>query len=181
MNRRILSALSLSFGLWLMAPVALADEAKDIELVYRSGEAQKALTQADAVIAAKPRAAAVRFLKGVMLTDLKRRPEAIEVFLALTQDFPELPDPYNNLAVLYAADGQLEPALVALRQALRNDPTHLAARENLGDVHMALALQAWGSADAASKLENLPLKRKLRLAREIAESPATATAQRSPG
>jgi len=181
MFRRTLSSLTLLCGLWLMAPAVLADEAKDIELVYRSGEVQQALARADAAIAAKPRAAEVRFLKGVMLTDLKRRQEAIEVFLALSQDFPELPDPYNNLAVLYAADGQLELALVALRQALRNDPTHLAARENLGDVHMALAVQAWGNVDAATKVDNAALKRKLRLAREIFESPATATAQRSPG
>ena len=87
--------------------------------------------------------------------------------------------------MLYAADGQLEPALAALRQALRNDPMHLAARENLGDVHLALALQAWAAADdagkSAGKADNVALKRKLRLAREIVQTPATATAQRPPG
>ena len=76
-----------------------------------------------------------------MLADLKRNAEAIDVFTALTEDFPELPDPYNNLAVLHAAEGQLQSALVALQTALRNDPTHRAARENLGDVHLALAVQ----------------------------------------
>lgn len=180
---------SLLVALWLFALAARADDAQDIERLYRAGDVEQALKQADASIAAQPRAAPVRFLKGVMLSDLNRHPQAIEVFLSLSQDFPELPDPYNNLAVLYAADGQLEPALAALRQALRNDPLHLAARENLGDVHLALALQAWAAAEeagsaagkAAGKADNVALKRKLRLAREIVQTPASATAQRPPG
>ena len=117
-----------------------ADELLDIDKLYRAGDVQQALRKADEAIAAQPRAAQVRFLKGVMLADLKRNAQAIEVFAALTQDFPELPDPYNNLAVLYAAEGQLQNALVALQTALRNDPAHRAARENLGDVYLALAI-----------------------------------------
>ena len=39
-------------------------------------------------------------------------------FEQLTEDFPELPEPYNNLAVLYAADGQLDRARAALELAL---------------------------------------------------------------
>jgi len=84
--------------------------------------------------------------------------------------------------VLYAAQGRLEPALAALLHALRNDPKHLAARENLGDVHLALAVQAWALADtSAGTADSAGLKRKLRLARQIMVSPATATAQRTPG
>ena len=116
-----------------------ADEAQDIEKLYRAGDIEQAMRRADAAIAAQARAAQIRFLKGVMLTDLKREAEATQIFLALTEDFPELPDPYNNLAVLYAAGGQLQSALNALQTALRNDPTHRAARENLGDVYLALA------------------------------------------
>ena len=183
LHRSALCLLLLALALFGFA--ARADDEKDTERLFRAGDVEQALKQADAAIAAQPRAASMRFLKGVMLTDLNRHRQAIEVFLSLTQDFPELPDPYNNLAVLYAADGQLEPALAALRQALRNDPKHLAARENLGDVHLALALQAWAAADdapkAAKKADNVALKRKLRLAREIVQTPATATAQRPPG
>jgi tetratricopeptide (TPR) repeat protein len=107
----------------------------------------------------------------VMLSDLKRNAEAIEIFTALTQDFPELPDPYNNLAVLYAAEGQLPNALAALQTALRNDPKHRAARENLGDVHLALAVQAWTAALVGSKGDDAALQRKLKLAREIQAYP----------
>jgi Flp pilus assembly protein TadD len=155
----------------LAAPVLRADEVKDIEKLYRTGDVQQALRKADEAIALQPRAAQIRFLKGVMLSDLKRNAQAIEIFTALTQDFPELPDPYNNLAVLYAAEGQLQNALVALQAALRNDPAHRAARENLGDVHLALAVQAWTAAQAGAKGDDAGLQRKLQLAREIQAVP----------
>jgi Flp pilus assembly protein TadD len=155
-----------------------ADELQDIEKLYRAGEVQQALRRADEAIAAQPRSAQLRFLKGVMLAELKRNAQAMEVFVALTQDYPELPDPYNNLAVLYAADGQLPNALAALQTALRNDPSHRAARENLGNVHLALAVQAWSAAQAGTKGDDAGLRRKLQLAREIQALPATP---RQPG
>jgi len=165
---------------WLPACVAAAcqvafalhaNELQDIEKLYRAGEVQQALRKADEAIAAQPRDARVRFLKGVMLAEQKRPAQAIEVFTALTQDYPELPDPYNNLAVLYAAEGQLQNALTALQTALRNDPRHRAAQENLGDVYLALAVQAWTAAQAGSKGDDAGLRRKLKLAHEIQAPP----------
>lgn len=158
-----------------------ADEAQDIEKLYRAGDLEQAMRRADAAIAVQARAAQIRFLKGLMLTDLKRDAEATQTFLALTEDFPELPDPYNNLAVLYAGGGQLQSALNALQIALRNDPAHRAARENLGDVYLALAAQAWAAAQATSKGDDAELRRKLRLAREIQALPAGQAAPRPPG
>lgn len=146
---------------------AHADEVDDVDKLYRSGKVEEALARADAVIATEPRAAQMRFLKGVMLTELKRQDEALQVFIALTQDYPELADPYNNLAVIYASKGQFSNALAALQSALRNDPKHRAARENLGDVYLALAQQAWGDARAQSKGDDAELARKLRLAQDI--------------
>jgi tetratricopeptide (TPR) repeat protein len=176
MSPRFLWNALLLAAACLAAPPLCADEVQDIEKLYRAGDVQQALRKADEAIAAQPRAAQVRFLKGVMLTDLKRNAQAIEVFTALTQDFPELPDPYNNLAVLYAAEGQLQNALLALQTALRNDPTHRAARENLGDVYLALAVQAWTTAQVGAKGDDAGLRRKLQLAREIhALPPPTST------
>jgi len=144
-----------------------ADDLADIEVLYHAGQVDEALGKADDIIATKPRAAEVRFLKGVMLIEQKREDEAIQVFTSLTQDFPELADPYNNLAVLHASKGQLQSALLALQNALRNDPGHRMARENLGDLYLILAQQAWAAAQKAGKGDDTELKRKLRLAREI--------------
>lgn len=162
-------------ALWLGACIAAlplrADTLADIDKLVRAGDLAQALRQADATIAAQPRAAPIRFLKGVILTDLKRDAEAIAVFTALTEDYPELPDPYNNLAVLLAAQGRLNEALVALQAALRNDPTHRAARQNLGDVHLALAIQAWAAAQSGDAKDDAALHRKLQLARQIQVQP----------
>jgi Flp pilus assembly protein TadD len=181
MSTRLLWNVMLFAAACLGCGPTRADEAQDIEKLYRAGDLEQAMRRADAAIAAQPRAAQIRFLMGLMLTDQKRDAEAKQTFIALTEDFPELPDPYNNLAVLYAASGQLQSALDALQTALRNDPTHRAARENLGDVHLALATQAWAAAQATSKGDDAELRRKLRLAREIQAMPTGQAAPRPPG
>lgn len=179
-NRFPWTALLLAAA-WLAAAPALCEPVQDVEKLYRAGEFEQALRKADEALAEQPRAAQLRFLKGVLLTELKRNAQAMEVFTTLTQDFPELPDPYNNLAVLYAAEGRLENALVALQAALRNDPTHRAARENLGDVYLALAVQAWSAAQAGAKGDDAGLRRKLLLARQIQTLPPAPAAPRPAG
>ena len=68
--------------------------------------------------------------------------------MQLTRDYPELAEPYNNLAVLHAASGHLEKAREALETALRLDPGYATARENLGDVYLRLAASAYEQAAA---------------------------------
>jgi len=165
------SILWLCGVLLMLGATARADTLADIEELHKQGKTEQALQQADAAIAQQPRAAQIRFLKAVMLGDLGRSSEAIDVYVSLTQDFPELADPYNNLAVLYAASGRLDAALLALQQALRNDPRHLQARENLGDVYMALAVQAWQAAEVQSKGDDAKLLRKLKQGEAIVPKP----------
>ena len=96
---------------------------------------------------------------------------------ALTSDFPELPEPYNNLAVLYAKKGEYEGARVALETAVQAAPDWAVAHENLGDVYVRIAA---GEYERAAKLdkENKSAGAKLVLARNIlapAPKPVTAT------
>src|SRR4051794_7804633 len=86
----------------LVPPAALADEYADVNQLLRSGKHAEALAKADQYIAAKPRDPQMRFLKGVVQTQAGRTADAIATFTQLTQEYPELPEPYNNLAVLYA-------------------------------------------------------------------------------
>ena len=71
---------------------------------------------------------------------------ATNTLQALTLSFPELPEPHNNLAVLLARQNRLDEALVALQAAIRARPDYATALENLGDVHIALAMQAYQNA-----------------------------------
>ncbi|GAB3628193.1 tetratricopeptide repeat protein [Pandoraea terrae] len=102
-----------------------------------------ALKAAEAHIKQYPRDAQVRFTRARMLMELNRRPEAIDAFVALTQDFPELPEPYNNLAALYAQQGDYEKARADLEMAIRTNPNFAVAYANLGDVYAKLAQQAY--------------------------------------
>jgi Flp pilus assembly protein TadD len=159
--------LAFLFAGLLAAASASADEAADVRRLVRGGDLAAALARAQAAAAAKPNDAAVRFLEGVILLDLKRDDEALAAFRRMTQDFPDLPEPYNNVALLEARAGRLEAARVALESALRNDPVHATARANLGEIHLRLALQAWEAAAAALPGDTL-LRRKIEVARELA-------------
>ncbi|HSW04544.1 tetratricopeptide repeat protein [Aquabacterium sp.] len=167
----IRSAVAVLAALLCSAAVLAAGEppdlSREIERIFRAGDRSLAFQRIDQAIAAQPDNARLRFLRGVMLSETQREPEAMAVFERLTQDYPDLPEPYNNLAVLHAARGQLDSARELLEAALRNDPAYLAARENLGDVFVRLALRAYEQAGAAARVD-ASLQRKLRLVRELA-------------
>jgi tetratricopeptide (TPR) repeat protein len=155
--------------LWL-AGTAWADEAAEVQRLMRAGELPAALERAERASAADAGDAKLRFLTGVILMDLKRDADALTVFERLTEDFPELAEPYNNIALLQARAGKLDEARAALETALRNDPSLRAARINLGDVYLRLAVRAWETV-AAEAPGDAGLQRRLRAAREILAQP----------
>ena len=126
----------------------------------------QALEKVDAYISTKPKDAQGRFLKGLILTEMGRPADAIAVFTKLTEDFPELPEPYNNLAVLYAQQKQYDKARSALEMAIRTHPSYSIAHENLGDVYAKLASQAY---DKALQLDssNASTQTKLSMIKEL--------------
>jgi len=146
--------------------IAQANELDEVSRLFRGGQMSEALQRADRYLATKPGDAQMRFLKGVMLTEMKQNAQALEEFAKLTQDYPELAEPFNNLAVLHAAQGQYEQARVALETAVRNDPNYAVAQENLGDVYAMLASVAYGRAVALDP-SNATIPPKLTLIREL--------------
>lgn len=151
------------------APVAERVELSALQQVQKlmaAGDFRQALVRADQQIAANPRDAQMRFVRGVILTELKDTDAARSVFVALAEDFPELPEPHNNLAVLYASEGKLELARAALEMALTARPDYATARENLGDVYLQMAADAYQRA-ARLAPGSRPLANKLALTREL--------------
>ena len=111
--------------------------------MLRSGQLTEANTKVDQILSAKPNDPQIRFFKGVILSEQAKPNEAIAVFTKLTQDYPELPEPYNNLAVLYASQNQFDKARAALEMAIRTNPSYATAHDNLGDIYAKLASQAY--------------------------------------
>ncbi len=126
--------------------MAHADDYSDVNQLLRAGKFAEAIGRADQFLAAKPRDAQMRFLKGVIQTEAAKPQDAIATFSKLTEDYPELPEPYNNLAVLYAGQSQFDKARAALEMAIRTNPSYATAHENLGDVYAKLASQAYSKA-----------------------------------
>jgi tetratricopeptide (TPR) repeat protein len=126
------------------------------------------MEKVNAFLVTKPKDAQARFLKGLILAEQGNTADAITVFTRLTEDYPELPEPYNNLAVLYAGQGEYEKAKNELEMAIRTNPTYATAHENLGDIYAKMASQAY---DRALQLEknnsNANTQTKLALIREL--------------
>mgnify|MGYP002783757238 FL=1 len=144
------AALPLLLALAQAGHAALAD---DVGALLAAGRPAEALQRTEQALLVAPRDAQTRFVHGVVLIELRRDAEALELFTRVAQEFPELPEPQNNIALLHARNGRLEAARVALESALRNDPGHRAARANLAEVHLMLAVAAWEQLGQAAPLE----------------------------
>ena len=139
---------------------------EEVRKLIAAGRTKQALEFADEQLVKNPRNAQMRFVRGVILSDMNDTAAARRVFEQLTEDFPELPEPYNNLAVLYAADGQLDRARGALEMALLARPDYATAHENMGDVYLQMAADAYQRA-AALQPTNRAVSSKLALTREM--------------
>jgi Flp pilus assembly protein TadD len=162
-------------GLLVLAAPATADELGEVQRLQSFGQTAAALQRVERALAAQPKDPQMRFLHGVLLTESQRAADAVDVFQRLTQDYPELPEPYNNLAAIYAAAGDYDRAKVALEQSLRANPDFATAHENMGDV---LAMLASRSYARALQLEpnSATVPAKLALVRQLVAPRAGASA-----
>ncbi|MCV2360296.1 tetratricopeptide repeat protein [Paucibacter sp. TC2R-5] len=142
-----------------MSASARADDVADVQAMLAGGKVAEGLKKADDLLKAKPGDARLRLQRGIALSLLGRNPEAIEVFKKLVASNPEMPGPYNNLAVLYANQGDYEKARQSLEQAVRANPDYATAYQNLGDIHARLAEKAYAKSLSLDKNDlALPLK-----------------------
>src|SRR5262245_24396000 len=158
---------------------ALADDLDDASKLLKAGQRDQALERVNRVLAQRKDDPKARFLKGVILTEQGNTRDAIEIFTKLTQDHPNLPEPYNNLAVIYAGQGQYEKARAALEQSIRTHPSYATAYENLGDVYAKLASQAYDKALQLDK-SNTGAQNKLALVRELVGGPPPVAVAAAP-
>jgi tetratricopeptide (TPR) repeat protein len=184
MHLRTLAAFILLSFVLALAPVrpvqaALAEELSEVTRLHHAGQSEAALERADRFLAGKPKDAQMRFLKSVVLADSGRRSEAAALLQQISQDFPELAEPHNNLAALHAAAGDYVKARAELEESIRLNPNYATAHENLGDVYAMLAAESYGR---AQRLEpgSTGLPRKLELVRQLAGPQAGRLAASGP-
>ncbi|MDR2451937.1 MAG: tetratricopeptide repeat protein [Candidatus Accumulibacter sp.] len=150
-----------------LSVLAHAQTLADIQALIKEEKMAQALERVDRYIAAQPKDPRGPFTKGLILNGMGRLQEAIEVFTDLTENFPGQPEPYNNLAVLYAQQKQYDKAQAALEMAIHTHPSYAVAYENLGGLYAKLASQAY---DKALQLDssNRTAPARLSMIRELA-------------
>jgi tetratricopeptide (TPR) repeat protein len=166
------------------------DDAGDISKLLRVGQADAAASRVESALASHPKDPQLRFLRGVIQIEQKKNNEAITTFQRMTEEFPDLPEPYNNLAVLYAAQGQHDKARAALELAIRTHPSYATAHENLGDVYTKMASESYNKAlqlDTSNSTAQIKLNTISSLGKatrpgavEVAQQPATAVVANVP-
>lgn len=165
----VMVARVLAAALLVVAAVsssAAEDPLKSIKQLLGNGQYEKALPRLNSFLKDNPGHAEARFLKGLALAEEGRNEEAQEVFLGLTGDFPDLPEPHNNLAVLYAAKGDYALARDSLLLAINSHPSYATAHENLGDIYARMAGIAYGKA-LEIDADNRSARVKLAMVREL--------------
>ncbi|BAN23541.1 tetratricopeptide TPR_2 repeat protein [Caballeronia insecticola] len=138
---------------------ATRDDTPQVDAAIANKDWNAALTQLDARIASNPRDVQAKFKRATVLARLNRDDEAITAFTELTQAYPELPEPYNNLAALYAKKGRYEEARVALETAVKANPAYALAYENLGDLYLRLANESYKRAQTLGSKSPLTSQR----------------------
>jgi tetratricopeptide (TPR) repeat protein len=130
---------------------AVRDNTPEIDASIAQKNWEASLTQLDARIASNPHDAQAKFKRATVLAHLNRDDDAIAAFTELTQLYPELPEPYNNLAALYAKQGNLTEARAALETATKVNPSYGLAYENLGDLYLRMANESYRRAQSLGK------------------------------
>jgi tetratricopeptide (TPR) repeat protein len=137
-----------------------ADAVDNAAKLYQEGKDADALERIESYLVEHPNDPRGRFLKAQLLSQKGATDQAIGVYTSIIEEYPELAEPYNNLAVIYAQQGRYELARRYLEQAVQAFPEYSVALENLGDVYVKLAEGAYGDAAQYDKSSSA-LKTKL--------------------
>lgn len=139
----------LTCVVFLLSSGAHADIYNDVNRLVVAEQWAKAQAQAELHLKAQPTDPQMRLLFSRIQDGQGQTEKAMQTLQTLTQSFPELPEPHNNLAVLLARQNRFAEALLALQSAVRARPDYATALENLGDVYVALAMEAYQNASKA--------------------------------
>ena len=171
-----IATICTSLLLVLSCHNAWADVHQEVTQLAHTGRLSEALLLADQYLASDPRDLQMQFTKGVIQQDIGKMAEAADTFRQLTIEYPDQPEPYNNLAVIYASQAQFEKARSVLELAIQSNSSYAIAHQNLVEIYSQLAMQAYAKALQLPQ-EKRSIKPKLTLIR----SPLAASNLPPPG
>lgn len=121
-----------------------------------SGDYAAALTDLQQLHGAQAAGVTARFLRGTALAGKGELDRAAAVFKKLIADYPKLPEPYNNLAAIYAREGRLADAKDLLERGLHTDQRYATIYENLSAIYVQMARASYAKALRIKSAGQLP-------------------------
>ncbi|MEH6579219.1 MAG: tetratricopeptide repeat protein [Amphritea sp.] len=134
----------------------LADQLKKAHALQSQGNYGAAFTEVDNYLVSHPKDPNGWLLYGIALMDQNKLSATEDAFSKLVKLYPNAPEPYNNLAAIYARQGENNKAVNTLLQAFNTHPSYALVQQNLKTVYASLATQAYNRALDLDESVNTP-------------------------
>jgi predicted Zn-dependent protease len=170
----------LSFLIIEPDPVTKNGVPSDIEKLVKAKKYPEAIDLINQRLKKTPGNVQLRYVKARMQIEMRQWEMAKKTLVEITQQFPELPEPYNNLAALAANQGNWIEARDYLELALKLRPSYTVASANLGEVYIRLAAQAYDSAAKDALLNQRQYTNRAKALMEILKPPKKVIAPTTP-
>ena len=154
----------------------ILDGTPEVDASIANHDWAQALAQLDEHLKTHPSDAQAKFKRATVLARMGRDDDAIAAFQTLTQQYPELPESYNNLAALYAKHGQYDNARTTLETAISSNPGFALGYQNLGSLYLKLAQDAYTHASTLDKRDADSRSRATKIHAILVPASATAAA-----
>lgn len=169
----------LSFLIIEPDPVTKNAVPSDVEKLIKARKYQDAVTQINADLKKTPRNVQLRFVKARLQIEMRQFDQAKKTLIEITQQFPELPEPYNNLAAIAANQGQWIEARDYLELALKLRPSYAIASANLGEIYIRLGAQAYEDAAKNAQLNQRQYSNRAKALLDVLKPPAKRPVNRA--
>ena len=170
----------LSFLIIEPEPVTKNAVPSDVEKLVKARQFPQAIDLIDSRLKKTPQNVQLRFLKARLQLELKEYDQAKKTLITITQQFPELPEPYNNLAAIAANQDKWIEARDYLELALKLRPSYTVASANLGEVYVRLGAQAYEDASKSALLNQRQYSNKAKALLDILKTPSKGTPLNTP-
>ena len=151
----------------------------DVEKLIKARKYQDAVTQINVDLKKTPRNVQLRFVKARLQIEMRQFDQAKKTLIEITQQFPELPEPYNNLAAIAANQGQWIEARDYLELALKLRPSYAIASANLGEIYIRLGAQAYEDAAKNALLNQRQYSNRAKALLDVLKPPAKRPVNRA--
>ena len=161
-------------------PVTKNAVPSDIEKLVKAGKYPEAIDLINDRLKKTPQNVQLRFLKARLQIEMKQYDQAKKTLIIITQQFPELPEPYNNLAAIAANENKWIEARDYLELAIKLRPSYAIASANLGEVYVRLGAQAYEDASKSAQLNQRQYSNKAKALLDILKSPTKGASSNIP-